>query len=474
MGNLTDIADRLTPSVPIEITFGAQPLALGKKFTTMFAHKASSGSTAPDYSVYTVVNVGDPAAAKAEVDAIAGSGSQAGKMAYAFVAANGLAGRGNFPAFRICFLPFSEIHFGPSAEGITAVQGLRTDMFVSPYPAEDTTNKTTLLNLCILISGIDRDLQGQFGSFMTLGSIASLATQEALAYNSRYIVIAALPDSNTALVVVTGDTHNTTNVIDNITSTVGIYPGAVVTGTGIPANTVVQQVFAHSVTVSNPSTSDNTAESINFQNVVSQASEIVAAAHAATMMSFQLPYIPLEGVTLGGIVPPQKPSDRVQIDPNGTSEAALTAGLSPMYLQPGGTMGLIRTVTTFTTLPGPGSIRATAYFDWQDLVILNDFREICFQVTQNPPFNNNPGGTKASKTIAALLKDEIFREALAFEELGAFQGVKTNAKLFLVQPSTTSRGRFDFKIPVNVVPGLMVIAGNIQGVSGADFGDFTL
>jgi hypothetical protein len=71
-----------------------------------------------------------------------------------------------------------------------------------------------------------------------------------------------------------------------------------------------------------------------------------------------------------------------------------------------------------------------------------------------------------------LLKDEVLREAQVFEDVGMFQGVKTLAPLFKIQPSTTSRGRFDFKIPVNVLPGLTVIAGNIQAVS--DLGNFTL
>ena len=76
---------------------------------------------------------------------------------------------------------------------------------------------------------------------------------------------------------------------------------------------------------------------------------------------------------------------------------------------------------------------------------------------------------KASATIAALLKDEILRQALVFENAGAFQGVKYLADQFQVAPSTTMRGRFDFKIPVNVIPGLYVIAGNIQGVIDGDF-----
>jgi hypothetical protein len=116
-----------------------------------------------------------------------------------------------------------------------------------------------------------------------------------------------------------------------------------------------------------------------------------------------------------------------------------------------------------------GLIPRTAYFDWQDLVVLNDFRESCFLITQNPPFNNNPGGAKASIDIAKKLKDEILREAFEFETAGAFQAVKSLAPEFIVAPSTSSRGRFDFKIPVNVVPGLYVIAGNIQAVTSFDF-----
>jgi hypothetical protein len=101
---LTSIADRLTPSNPMEITFGAQPGATGSKITTIIAHMAASGSMAVPYSIHKVVNVGDPVKAQAEVDAIAGAGSQAGKMAYAFVNANAAPGRSNFTAFQIFYL----------------------------------------------------------------------------------------------------------------------------------------------------------------------------------------------------------------------------------------------------------------------------------------------------------------------------------------------------------------------------------
>lgn len=471
---LTSIANRKTPSSPIEITYGAQPIATGKKFTTIFAHRAAVGGIAPNYSVYTVINVGDPDVAKAELEDQAGVDSEASLMAYAFVAANAFAGRSSFPAFRVVILPNAVADFGPSDEAIDAVKELRSDMFVSCYPADDDTNRDTLLDLVTLISGPDRDLHGQFGSFATFGAIEALSSQLLYDVNRREAIIASLPDTNTAVVATTGDTSTGSNMLTNMASTVGIYPGAVITAVGVTMGTYVLQVFINSVKISAPATSNHIAEALSFQNVVSQDPQIVAAAHAGAMMSSQFPYNPLQGVKIGFLVPPQKAVDRITFDPNGASEAAIEAGLSPMYRQPDGSVGFIRTVTTFTTLPGPGSVPVTAYFDWQDIVVLYDFRETCFLVTQNPPFNNNPGGTKASQTIANLLKDEILREAQDYEDRGAFQGVQANAKLFLVEPSSTSRGRFDFKIPVNVIPGLYVIAGNIQAVSGLDFGDFTL
>lgn len=471
---LTSIADRLTPSAPIEITYGAQPIATGRKFTTIFGHRAATGGSAPDYSVYSVINVGDPDAAKAEVEAQAGVGSQIALMAYAFVAANAFASRSNFPAFRVVILPNAETSFGSADIAITNVKELRSDMFVTCYPTSDDANLQKLLDLCALISGPDRDLHGQFGSFVTSGSLDAIATQLAYDINRREAIAAALPDTNTALISEDADTLTGSNILSNIASTVGIYPGAHATGAGVPVGAVVTNVFIDSVQISANATATASAVPIAFQNVVSQAPEIVAAAHAAGIMSSAFPYNPLQGVKIGFLKPPQKASDRISFDPSGSSEAALAAGLSPMYRQPDGSVGYIRTRTTFTTLPGPGSVPATAYFDWQDIVVLYDFRETCFLVTQNPPFNNNPGGTKASQTIANLLKDEILREAQDYEDRGAFQGVQANAKLFLVQPSSSSRGRFDFKIPVNVLPGLYVIAGNIEAVSGLAFGDFTL
>ena len=471
MAQLNDISNRKTPSVPLEITYAAGPVAPGRKITTIFAHLAASGSVALPYSTYGVTNLGDPVAARAEVDALAGAGSEAGHMAFAFVQANSAVGGPNYPAFRLCFLAFGDTGFGTANVALTAVQNLRSDLFVSCYGAGLSTQRSVLLALCAQLSGPDRDLLGQYGSFAVFASVAPLATQEAYAINSLYALVASLPDSNTALVNINGTVTTGSNVITAPSSLVGVYPGAVLSGTGIPSATVINQISGGTILMSQNATASGSAEAIAVQNELSQSEPVLAAAYSGRMMSFGLPYIPLQGVTIGGLAPPQIQSDWIQVNPNGASEAALVAGLSPLYVQPGGTVGLLRTVTTLTVKPDAVT-PVTAYFDWQDVVVLYDFREAVYAISQNPPFNGNPGGTKATAAIAAKFKDEVIREALSFEDAGAFQGVKANAPLFLVQPSTTSRGRFDFYIPINVVPGLIVMAGQIQGVS--DLGNFQL
>ncbi len=500
---------------------------------------AASGGTGTPYQVYNVINVGDPDVAQTEVDALAGTGSEVGKMTKKFV--QGAAIIGNFPPFRVVLIPFAETHFGPSNEAITAVKFIRSDLFVSCYPTEDSTNRTTLQALVALLNGVDRDLNGQFGSFAIYASLEDLQTQLAFNVNDRTAIAVPLPDSNTALVPIMGTVTSASPIITAITQpaltptadttsgspdltnvsdtdgiypgaaitgvgipvnttirsisgttivmsanatatastesvsivnlpTAGIYPGAQLSGTGIPANTTVQSVAAATLTMTQNASSTHSSEAISAQNVISQSSAEVASANAGGMAALSFPYVPLQGVICGGLIPPRKSSDWIVVDPAGASEAALQAGLAPLVISAGATVLFLRTRTTWVT-QADNVTPVTAYFDWQPLNILNDFKETCFLVAQNPPFNNNPGGTKASAQVAALFKDEVLREAQSYEDQGAFQGVKTLAPQFIVAPSTSSRGRFDFKIPVNVLPDLYVIAGNIQATT---VGDFTL
>ncbi len=472
MGNQIDtIGARLTPSTPIQVTYGAQALAVGRKFATIFAHLAASGATVAPYTVYPVINVGSADAALAEVNALAGAGSQAGAMAAAFVNANVLVGNANYPAFRIVFLANSDTSFGAGTlpAAFAAVQNMRSDLLVSCYPAEDSVNLTKLQNFAIQISGVDSDLKGQFGSFAVFGSLAPRATQLALNINNKASVIHGMPDSNTALVSENGVLTAGSNIITGIASTTGIYPGAAISGTGVPAGALVGVVTLNTVSMVDvndnalPAAASEASASIGFQNSVSQPVEIVAAVGAAAMLANQFPYTPFQQIVAGGLIPPQIQSDLLSFDPAGDSEAFLQAGISPLCPTSNGTsMQFIRVRTTYTT---QSSVTVTSYFDWIDIVKLYDFKEVVYQISQQPPFNNNPGGTLASAVIGARFKDEVIREAKVFEQQGAFQNVNQLSKLMVVSISAT--GRLDCYIPEEIVPGLYVIAGNIQGITAS-------
>ena len=68
--------------------------------------------------------------------------------------------------------------------------------------------------------------------------------------------------------------------------------------------------------------------------------------------------------------------------------------------------------------------------------------------------------------------DEALRLAAVMEENSMFQYVKQLAPYFQVQRNASDRHRFDVLVPVNVVPGLHVIASNIQ--AGTQFDTVTV
>jgi phage tail sheath gpL-like len=76
--------------------------------------------------------------------------------------------------------------------------------------------------------------------------------------------------------------------------------------------------------------------------------------------------------------------------------------------------------------------------------------------------------TKASSDIAQLMLSEMIRLALQFQDQQMFQAVEQLSKFFKVERNVSDRHRFDFFTPVNVIPGLHVIAGNIQATTEFD------
>lgn len=397
--SLTNISNRLTPSVPMELTFGAQPIAPGTKITTLFGHRAASGGSGTTYAPHTMVALGDPALAKTEVDTLFGTGSEIGKMAEAFIKANqsvSTGARSNYPAFRVVALANADTDFGSAAVALTNIQLLRNDFLVDCYDACDNSsspvidaNLTALIAKAVYLSGIDRDLRGQFGTIAIGASIKPLTDVVSVHPDTAYATIAVMPDS---------------------------------------------------------------------AGSVSQVVGIVAAGYAGVVAGNPYPYLGLDNAEIGGMLKPASATDLILQDPAGASETALVAGLAPLTWDINGKVRIIRSRNCRKSVLGDGATTATAYLDVQDIQPLFDFREDIYTITQSEPFKNQ----KATDGQAAKVRDVILALAFAYQKEGAFQHVKELSPQTVAAINSTTRGRIDFKALEDVAPINHVTAGNIQ------------
>jgi phage tail sheath gpL-like len=193
----------------------------------------------------------------------------------------------------------------------------------------------------------------------------------------------------------------------------------------------------------------------------------LAAAYAAVMAGNLIPFNPLDGQVVGGLVPPASISDYETIGANAESETALNLGWGPMKVLPNGTVAIVRTITARITV-GDAVTKVSAYYDAQDFSVLYYWRKTVFTRFNQPDFSQ----VKASQAKAQDAKSELIRLATTFQDQNMFQAVDQLAKQFQVQRSLTDRSRFDVLTPVNVIPGLHVIATNVQ--AGTQFDAFTV
>lgn len=190
----------------------------------------------------------------------------------------------------------------------------------------------------------------------------------------------------------------------------------------------------------------------------------VAASCAAQLAGLQIPFNPINGRVLGNVNAPLAQADWISVGAGLESETALAQGWSPLRILPNGTVAWVRSRTARVTT-GDGVTAVTGYFDVQDFLVLYYWRKTLVTRFNQPDLTQ----TKASAQAAQLILAEVIRLAGTFEDQNMFQDIKDLAKLFLVQRNLTDRSRFDVYTPVNVIPGLMVIATNIQASTQGDF-----
>lgn len=192
----------------------------------------------------------------------------------------------------------------------------------------------------------------------------------------------------------------------------------------------------------------------------------LAAACAAKIAANAVPFNPLDNETIVGVDAPSSDSDWISVGAGLESETVLEKGWTPLRVKSNGEVAFVRTVTTRITIDG--STAATAYYDVQDFQVLYFWRKTVFTRLSQVDFTQ----VKATQEKAKDAKSELLRLAKAFEDQTMFQAVDKLAPQFVVERSASDRHRFDVVTPVNVVPGLHVIATNVR--AGTQFDTFSV
>lgn len=188
----------------------------------------------------------------------------------------------------------------------------------------------------------------------------------------------------------------------------------------------------------------------------------VAAAAAAVAAANAVPFNPLHGVVINNLDAPKVESDWITVGGGLESETILNKGWTPLRVLPNGDVAFVRTRTARITTDG--STQVTAYYDIQDFQVLYFWRKTVYTRLNQPDLVR----VKASAQIANQIKSEVIRLAKTFEDQGMFQNVDALAKKFKVERSLSDRHRFDVFTPVNVIPGLAVVAVNVQASTEGD------
>jgi phage tail sheath gpL-like len=190
----------------------------------------------------------------------------------------------------------------------------------------------------------------------------------------------------------------------------------------------------------------------------------LAAAAAAVLAANGVPFNPVDGLTIKGVAAPTQISEYITVGAGLESETALLRGITPLQVKPNGDVAFVRSVTSRRTVDADGVTEVNAYYDVQDFNVLYFWRKTLFTRFNQPDFKRR----KASDEAARELRSEVIRLAQAFEDQGMFQKVSDLAKDFVVERNASDRHRFDVLTPVNVVPGLHVIATNVAASTRFD------
>lgn len=397
---LTNIAIQKTPARPVEITFAASlGLPNPNQTIAIIGHLGSATGLVSAYHVITVSNVADPLAASGECSAKFGVNSELGLMVLRAVQAN--AGGSSFPQIVAVGLQPGDTDWGSGASllALNALNKTECEFIVSPYDGQSQALTLSLIGQAKLFSGATRVQNAQYGTVGVAFNRSATDPSTLFKYDTQYLSPQWLRDTTPA--------------------------------SGLPAMGFVGPSYS-------------VAES--------------AAACAGFIAGNAVPFNPLDNAVIGGIVAPSNPADWISVGGGLESEVALNQGWSPLRVLPNLSVAFVRTITARLSVNGDGVTQVSDYIDVQDFQVLYFFRKTIAARFNQPDFTARKVSTQTGQDI----KSETIRLASLFETQNMFQAVAQLAPQFQVQVNASDRSRFDVFIPVNVIPGLHVIATNVQ------------
>lgn len=185
----------------------------------------------------------------------------------------------------------------------------------------------------------------------------------------------------------------------------------------------------------------------DLATVKSNKIHAVASAYAAVCAGNGIPFLPINGAKIGGLIAPVNAVDYLTAGDAGSIALALDAGLSPMQISVGGDVLAVRSITTRRPVT---SVPEIAYYDMQDWQVLYYLRKNCYVTAIQPRYKQS----KATSVKILALKSEFIGICKTMEGLEMLQNVDLFVDQFTAIRSVTNRHAAIYKVPVNVVPGL--------------------
>lgn len=181
--------------------------------------------------------------------------------------------------------------------------------------------------------------------------------------------------------------------------------------------------------------------------------EAIAAAYAAALAAEEDPARPMNTVELPSIAVPPIPSRLSRTE----QENALTNGVTPLEMGPGGTIQIVRAISTYTK--SPTGAADVALLDITTMRTLYYVRNAC-----RDRLRLRFPRAKLSAATPTKVRSELLDVLKKCEEerVEILKNVDKHASALVVEPTGDGTGRLRATIPADVIEGLHVIDATID------------